>query len=88
MSTPAVAAPATAKAASAGGAARAAAVLLNGYKRFLSPLLPRACRFHPTCSEYARQAILRHGLARGTSLALRRLGRCHPWNEGGIDPVP
>ncbi len=73
---------------SPGGAARAAAALLAGYKRFLSPLLPAACRFHPTCSEYAREAILRHGFLRGTGLALRRLGRCHPWHEGGFDPVP
>ncbi len=72
----------------AGGAARAAASLLAGYKRFLSPLLPAACRFQPTCSEYAREAILRHGLRRGAGLALRRLGRCHPWHEGGFDPVP
>jgi len=69
-------------------AARVAAGLLSSYKRFVSPLLPRACRFHPTCSEYAREAILRHGFARGTGLALRRLGRCHPFHEGGIDPVP
>jgi putative membrane protein insertion efficiency factor len=88
VSTPAVAAAGSDSAAAAGRASRAVAALLNGYKRYLSPFLPRACRFHPTCSEYAREAILRHGLARGTFLALRRLGRCHPWNEGGIDPVP
>ncbi len=69
-------------------AARGAAGLLSFYKRFVSPLLPRACRFHPTCSEYAREAILRHGFARGTGLALKRLGRCHPFHEGGLDPVP
>jgi uncharacterized protein len=75
-------------AASPGRVTRGVAVLLRGYKRFVSPLLPPACRFHPTCSEYAREAILRYGLARGTTLAVKRLGRCHPWNEGGIDPVP
>lgn len=69
-------------------AARAAAGFLRLYKRYVSPLLPRACRFHPTCSEYAREAILRHGFARGAGLALRRLGRCHPFHEGGFDPVP
>jgi putative membrane protein insertion efficiency factor len=67
---------------------RAAAGLLAVYKRYLSPLLPKACRFHPTCSEYARQAFIRHGLAHGAGLALRRLCRCHPFHEGGFDPVP
>jgi len=71
-----------------GLAARGAAGLLAGYKRFLSPLLPPACRFHPTCSEYAREAILRHGLWKGAWLALRRLSRCHPFHPGGVDPVP
>jgi putative membrane protein insertion efficiency factor len=71
-----------------GRAARATARLLTAYKRFVSPLLPGACRFHPTCSEYAREALLRHGLARGAGLALCRLGRCHPFHEGGFDPVP
>ncbi len=69
-------------------AVRAAAGLLSAYKSFVSPLLPRACRFHPTCSEYAREALLRHGLVVGAGLALRRLGRCHPFHEGGFDPVP
>jgi len=71
-----------------GPAARAAAALLAAYKRFVSPLLPPACRFHPTCSEYAREAILRHGLPRGTWLTIRRLARCHPFHPGGFDPVP
>jgi len=74
--------------ASRGRALRAAAALLGAYKRFVSPLLPKACRFHPTCSEYAREALLRHGVVVGTGLALRRLGRCHPFHEGGFDPVP
>ena len=68
--------------------ARTAAWLLGGYKRFVSPLLPPACRYHPTCSEYAREAVLRHGLARGAALAARRLLRCHPFRKGGFDPVP
>ncbi|HEX6853050.1 MAG TPA: membrane protein insertion efficiency factor YidD [Candidatus Polarisedimenticolaceae bacterium] len=62
--------------------------LLRGYKRFVSPLLPPACRFHPSCSVYAAEAIDRHGVVRGGWMAARRLSRCHPWNEGGFDPVP
>lgn len=68
--------------------ARCAARLLWGYQRALSPLLPRACRFEPTCSEYARQAVLGHGVVRGAWLALRRLVRCHPLHAGGYDPPP
>ena len=71
-----------------GLAARGAAGLLAGYKRFLSPLLPPACRIHPTCSEYAREAILRYGLLKGAWLTVRRLSRCHPFHPGGLDPVP
>jgi len=62
-------------------------VLLRGYKRFLSPLLPSACRFHPTCSEYMREAIEKHGAVRGVYLGTRRLLRCHPFHAGGFDPV-
>jgi putative membrane protein insertion efficiency factor len=62
--------------------------LIAGYRRLVSPLLPPACRFHPTCSEYAAAAIAAHGPARGLALAARRLARCHPWCEGGLDPVP
>lgn len=69
-------------------AARAAAAALRFYKNVISPLLPRACRYEPTCSVYAREAIERHGLARGAGLALRRLARCHPFRAGGFDPVP
>ena len=61
---------------------------LRGYKRFISPALPPACRFHPTCSEYAALAVERHGIGRGTALAVRRLLRCHPWSAGGFDDVP
>ena len=58
---------------------------LVGYKRWVSPLLPRACRFEPTCSEYARLAILKYGLWRGGVEAAGRLLRCHPFHPGGID---
>jgi hypothetical protein len=62
--------------------------LLRFYKSAISPWLPKACRFEPTCSVYAREAIERHGLARGAALAARRLLRCHPFRRGGFDPVP
>jgi putative membrane protein insertion efficiency factor len=65
-----------------------ALLLLRGYKRFLSPLLPPMCRFEPTCSIYMMQAIEKHGLIRGLWLGARRLLRCHPFNPGGWDPVP
>ncbi len=58
------------------------------YQLVVSPLGPSSCRFHPTCSEYARQAIAKYGALRGTGLALRRLLRCHPGHPGGFDPVP
>jgi len=58
------------------------------YKRVVSPLLPPACRFLPTCSEYALEAIEKHGALRGSYFALRRILRCHPLCEGGFDPVP
>ncbi|MCS7216360.1 MAG: membrane protein insertion efficiency factor YidD [Candidatus Bipolaricaulota bacterium] len=61
---------------------------IRAYQRLLSPLLPRRCRFYPSCSEYAAQALLKHGLLRGGWLALRRLLRCGPWHPGGYDPVP
>ena len=62
--------------------------LLRAYKRFLSPILPAACRFTPTCSVYAYEAIEKHGAARGAWMGFRRLCRCHPMNPGGFDPVP
>ncbi len=62
-------------------------VLLSFYKRWISPLLPSACRFYPTCSDYMRMAIEKHGALRGIWLGLRRLSRCHPLHEGGFDPV-
>lgn len=65
----------------------AAIILINLYQRLISPLLPPACRFYPTCSEYATQAIARYGLWRGGWLAARRVSRCQPLNPGGYDPV-
>jgi putative membrane protein insertion efficiency factor len=61
--------------------------LIAAYRVLLSPLKPPTCRFHPTCSAYARDAILRHGLGQGCWLAVKRLSRCHPWHPGGYDPV-
>jgi putative membrane protein insertion efficiency factor len=61
---------------------------ISVYRYALSPLLGAACRFHPSCSCYAQEAIGKHGALRGSSLALRRIARCHPWNPGGYDPVP
>ncbi len=58
------------------------------YKRMISPLLPMACRYTPTCSEYAAEAIVRHGALAGTLLAAGRLCRCHPFGGSGLDPVP
>lgn len=81
-------------AASAAGetAFRAAGLLLQGlvrgYQLFVSPVLPASCRYHPTCSQYAIDAIAGHGPARGVLLALRRIARCHPWGGSGYDPVP
>lgn len=67
---------------------RALVALIGVYQGILSPLLPRACRFAPTCSEYARLALAEHGAARGAWLALRRVLRCHPFHPGGYDPPP
>jgi putative membrane protein insertion efficiency factor len=63
-------------------------LLLRGYKRLISPLLPPACRFYPSCSEYATQAVAKHGVLRGGILAAKRLIKCHPLHPGGYDPVP
>ncbi len=63
-------------------------MLLRFYKLAISPLLPSACRFHPTCSDYTREAVERHGAARGMWLGAKRLARCHPFHPGGVDPVP
>lgn len=62
--------------------------LLRGYRFAISPLYGQVCRYHPTCSAYALQAVETHGALRGGWLAVRRVGRCHPWAAGGLDPVP
>ncbi len=62
--------------------------LIRLYKRFLSPMLPSACRFHPTCSMYTYEAIEKYGLLKGGWMGVRRIARCHPFNPGGYDPVP
>ncbi len=61
---------------------------LRGYQILISPMLPPTCRYHPSCSSYALQAVRRWGVLRGVGLGLRRILRCHPWAAGGLDPVP
>jgi putative membrane protein insertion efficiency factor len=61
--------------------------ILGVYHRFISPLLPEACRFFPSCSVYTSEAIHKYGLVKGASLGMKRLSRCHPWHPGGYDPV-
>ena len=63
-------------------------VVIRGYQIAISPLLPPSCRFHPSCSTYGLESMKVHGAVKGTALTLARLGRCNPWNDGGIDPVP
>ena len=65
----------------------AALFVLKVYKKVISPLLPPSCRFYPTCSDYASEAINKYGLVKGSAMAAKRLCRCHPWNPGGYDPV-
>ena len=61
---------------------------IRAYRYFISPMLGPSCRFYPSCSCYAEEALQRHGALRGSFLTVRRLARCHPWHEGGYDPVP
>lgn len=61
---------------------------VRSYQLFLGPLFPAACRYYPSCSQYAVEALERHGAWRGTLLTVRRIGRCHPFHPGGYDPVP
>jgi hypothetical protein len=63
-------------------------LLIRIYQKLVSPLLPPSCRFYPSCSEYARQALDQHGAMKGVWLATKRLARCHPYHAGGFDPVP
>ena len=67
---------------------RLLATLIRGYQRFVSPAFPPSCRFHPSCSQYALEAVTRYGVLRGGWMAGRRLARCHPFHPGGFDPVP
>ena len=76
------------RAAGHGGLARALRLIIRGYQFVLAPWLGARCRFHPSCSHYALEALAEHGAARGVWLSALRLGRCHPFNEGGFDPVP
>ena len=62
--------------------------IIRAYQLFLSPILGSSCRFEPTCSSYAHQAIARHGAIKGSWLSLKRIGKCHPWGKDGYDPVP
>jgi hypothetical protein len=67
---------------------RAATALIRFYQALVRPILPPACRFVPSCSEYALEALQRYGLVKGSWLAARRICRCHPFHPGGFDPVP
>ena len=69
-------------------AARVLMALITGYRRFIGPMFSPRCRFYPSCSAYALEAVREHGALHGTWLAVRRIGRCHPFNPGGFDPVP
>lgn len=68
--------------------AKFASLMVRGYQRLISPYFAASCRFQPTCSGYALEAIKVHGGLKGSWLALRRIGRCHPWGGSGFDPVP
>ena len=70
------------------GVRKLAILPIRFYRRFLSPLKPPTCRFHPTCSSYAAMAVLAHGIVKGTLLAIWRILRCQPFCEGGFDPIP
>jgi uncharacterized protein len=63
-------------------------ILIRGYRLYLSPLFPPSCRFQPTCSQYALEAVERFGVVKGSWLAIKRILRCHPFHPGGYDPVP
>ncbi|HXE95392.1 MAG TPA: membrane protein insertion efficiency factor YidD [Dongiaceae bacterium] len=63
-------------------------LVIRFYQKMISPLLPQACRFYPSCSEYSRESLIRHGVARGMLLTIVRICKCHPFHPGGHDPVP
>jgi len=63
-------------------------ILIRIYQTFISPLLPSTCRFHPTCSQYSIEALQKHGIWKGSILAIKRISQCHPWGGKGHDPVP
>jgi putative membrane protein insertion efficiency factor len=65
-----------------------ALAVITVYRVLISPILPRSCRFSPTCSDYAQQALRKHGILKGSMLGLRRILKCHPLGGGGLDPVP
>ena len=67
---------------------KAVMLTISAYRRFISPALPQACRFHPSCSAYAHEAVEKHGAAKGLLLAAKRVLKCHPYHPGGYDPVP
>ncbi|HIJ81621.1 MAG TPA: membrane protein insertion efficiency factor YidD [Desulfuromonadales bacterium] len=63
-------------------------LVIRFYQKIISPFLPKACRFYPSCSEYSRESLIRHGAAKGALLAFVRITKCHPFHPGGYDPVP
>ena len=63
-------------------------LLIKGYKNLISPLFPAICRFQPTCSQYALEALKKHGLFKGGLLTIKRISKCHPWGDSGYDPIP
>ena len=63
-------------------------LVIKGYRLLISPLLGPRCRFYPTCSQYALDALRQYGVIKGGWLAIKRIGKCHPWHSGGVDPVP
>jgi len=69
-------------------ATRALVRIVRAYQRIVSPVLPASCRYTPSCSEYTAQALTSHGMVRGAWLSIKRIARCHPWTDGGYDPVP